>query len=183
MLKRYEKFLEELDRELQQLFAEHKKYIKCKKGCVDCCTSGEYPFSRLEAEYLMNGFMALPKRIKDEIRKNIADIKAAKADFRGERFLYNCPFLIDGECAIYARRGIVCRTFGLAYLREDNRVQLPNCANLGLNYSDVYDKDSGEIMLENPVTKDLRTDSILRGRLAEEYELECGQIRPLINWF
>ncbi len=183
MLKRYKKFLEELDRELRGYFLEQNEFIKCKKGCTDCCDSGEYPFSRLEAEYLMYGFVKLPHDVKERIRKNIADLKEQKNRFTGERFLYKCPFLIDKECALYDRRGIVCRTFGLAYLMEDNTVKLPNCANLGLNYSEVYDAAKGEILLKNPIKKDLRTDVILRSKTAEKYELECGEIRPLIDWF
>ena len=183
MLKRYENFLEEFDRELQEYFSKQKKYIKCRKGCTDCCIKGEYPFSRLEAEYLMYGFVQLDKTLKDRIRKNIADLKREKENFKGERFEYKCPFLLDGECALYERRGIVCRTFGLAYLQEDNRVRLPHCANIGLNYAEVYNAEKGEVLLNNPVKKDLRTDSILRSKTAEKYNLECGEIRPLIDWF
>lgn len=183
MLKRYEKFLEELDMELRGYFSEQKEFIKCKKGCTNCCTIGEYPFSRLEAEYLMYGFVKLPHDTKEKIRKNISEIKIQKSNFSGERFLYNCPFLIDGGCAVYERRGIVCRTFGLAYLRDNNTVKVPDCANIGLNYSEVYDAAKGEILLNKPIQKDLRTDSILRSKTAEKYELECGEIRPLIDWF
>lgn len=183
MLKRYEKFLEELDRELQGYFLKHKEYVKCKKGCTDCCAAGEYPMSRLEAEYLMYGFVKLPKETKDIIRKNISDLKIAKKNFEGERFLYKCPFLIDGVCAVYERRGIVCRTFGLAYLREDNTIKLPNCANLGLNYAENFNKETGEIYLNDPIKKELTIDGYLRSPLCEKYELECGEIRPLIDWF
>lgn len=187
MLARYEKFLKELDLELAEYFEREKAFIKCRKGCIDCCSAGEYPMSRLEAEYLMYGFVKLDKAAKDQIRKNIAELKLAKTE-RGagrqeERFLYKCPFLLDGACAVYERRGIVCRTFGLAYLRPDNTVKLPNCANLGLNYAKVFNKTTGEISLENPLKKELTIDALLKSPLAEKYELECGEIRPLIKWF
>lgn len=183
MLKRYEKFLEELDRELQGYFLKEKEFIKCKKGCTDCCSVGEYPLSRLEAEYLMHGFVTLPREIKDVIRKNISYLKIKKRDFCGERFLYKCPFLIDNACAVYERRGIICRTFGLAYLRADNTIKLPNCAALGLNYAENFNKETGEIILNDPIKKELTIDGFLRSPLAERFELECGEIRPLIDWF
>ncbi len=183
MLTKYKKFLEELDRELRGYFSEHQEYLKCKKGCTDCCESGEYPFSRLEAEYLMYGFVNLPKEIKSEIRKNIAELKILKNKFKGERFLYKCPFLVNNACTLYERRGIVCRTFGLAYLKEDNTIKLPNCTNLGLNYAEIYNPKTGEIFLENPIKKELSIDKILRNKDAENLELECGEIRPLIDWF
>lgn len=186
MLSRYEKFLKELDCELAEYFEREKAFVKCRKGCNDCCSAGEYPFSRLEAEYLMQGFVRLDKTTKNQIRENIVELKlaaAAKACSAGERFLHKCPFLIDGACAVYERRGIVCRTFGLAYLRADNTIKLPNCTNLGLNYAEVFDKQTGEINLENPIKKELTIDKLLRSPLAEKYELECGEIRPLIKWF
>ena len=53
MLARYEKFLEKFDKRLSRYFEEQCEFIKCKMGCSACCEVGEYPFSRLEAEYLM----------------------------------------------------------------------------------------------------------------------------------
>lgn len=183
MLTRYKKFLEALDVELQGYFLQHKDYIKCKKGCTDCCTIGEYPMSRLEAEYLMYGFVKLPKEVKSKIRTFIAELKIEKNNSDSERFLYKCPFLIDKACALYDRRGIVCRTYGLAYLKNDGTINLPNCANLGLNYAENFDKKTGEIFLQNPIKKELTIDKYLRSELAEKFELECGEIRPLIDWF
>ena len=51
MLKRYKLFLNEFDKKIEEYFASQQKYIRCRKGCTDCCEIGEYPFSRLEAEY------------------------------------------------------------------------------------------------------------------------------------
>lgn len=183
MLGKYENFLKEFDFELQGYFLKEKEFIKCRKGCTDCCSAGEYPMSRLEGEYLMYGFVKLPKETKALIRKNIEELKMTKKTFEGERFLYKCPFLIDDACALYERRGIVCRTFGLAYLKQDGTIKLPNCANLGLNYAQNFDSSTGEVLLSDPIKKELTIDNILRGELAEKYELECGEIRPMIEWF
>lgn len=174
MLHRYRNFLSEFDKHLEDYFKS--PYIKCKKGCADCCKIGDYPFSRLESEYLMSGFQSLPKEIKDKIRKNISNIKQSNAK------MYKCPFLIDNLCAMYDRRGIVCRTHGLAYL-YDGKIKLPECANNGLNYSEVFDKNTGEITISNPITENLRIDAVLKSPLAEQYKLEAGEIRRLIDWF
>ena len=57
MLQRYEKFLKEvLEPKLEKYFEEQCEFVKCKEGCSSCCEVGEYPFSRLELEYLMSGF-------------------------------------------------------------------------------------------------------------------------------
>lgn len=182
MLKKYEKFLKEFDNEINGYFQEQQIYIKCRKGCTDCCTLGEYPFSRLEAEYLMQGFQSLSLENRNAVRENIKKIKADKKNFSGGRFMYKCPFLINGLCSMYSRRGLTCRLFGLAYL-SDGKITLPECANSGLNYSDVFNKDTGMVYLENPVNKKLTIDTWLKTARALKYGLECGEIRPLIDWF
>lgn len=173
MLKRYEKFLAEFDAHLLELTKTQADYIKCTKGCSRCCEVGEYPFSRLEMEYLIAGFVSLPKTIQDEIRENVSKVKGKKE--------YKCPFLINNLCSLYERRGLVCRTHGLAYL-SNGAVKLPDCANYGLNYSDVYDKTTKEVSIKNVIKENLRIDEIFNSPMAQKYNLEKGQIRRLIDW-
>ena len=176
MLKRYEQFLKQLDERLDEYFQSQCEFIKCKPGCSLCCEVGEYPFSRLEAEYLMQGFIKLPKDVKQKIRYEIKALKQANPK------MYKCPFLIDKKCSVYQYRGIICRVHGLAWL-DDEQIRLPYCVNKGLNYSKVFDRETGEVFLQNPVKEHLRIDSILRSEQAQKYELECGEIRPLVKWF
>ena len=178
MLARYEKFLEKFDKRLSRYFEEQCEFIKCKMGCSACCEVGEYPFSRLEAEYLMSGYMGLPPDVKKQVKENIKRLKSENPKF------YQCPFLINHLCCVYKYRGIVCRTHGLAWFDEDEgKVKLPYCVNLGLNYSKVFDRETGEVFLQDPIKERLKINSVLRSPAAEEYKLECGEIRPLIKWF
>ncbi len=176
MLKRYEKFLENFDKKIDKYFEEQCEFIKCKPYCSLCCEIGEYPFSRLEAEYLMSGFIKLPADIQKQIKTEIKRLKSEPTK------LYRCPFLIDKLCSVYKYRGIVCRTHGLAWLDEDT-IRLPYCVNKGLNYAKVFDRKTSEVFLPNPIKEHLRIDAVLKGAKAEQYKLECGEIRPLINWF
>jgi len=92
--------------------------------------------------------------------------------------------LIDKFCYVYKYRGIVCRTHGLAWYDEnENRIRLPYCVNKGLNYAKVFDRETCEVLLQNPIKEHLRIDSLLRSSEVEEYQLECGAIRPIIEWF
>lgn len=177
MLVRYEKFLEEFDKTLNNYFDRHKQYICCKKGCSLCCEMGEYPFSRLEAEYLMKGFIELLPKTQKVIKQNIKILLENKIYAN-----YKCPFLINGECSLYKHRGLVCRAHGLAYF-DSGIVKLPECANKGLNYSSVYDSKNKELIIENPVKENLRINGIFNSPIAKKYKLECGEIRPLIKWF
>ena len=173
MLKRYEKFVAEFDRHLAELTKTQSEHIKCVQGCSRCCLTGEYPFSRLEMEYLMAGFVNLPKMIQDEVKENISWAKGKKE--------YRCPFLINDLCCLYKRRGLVCRTHGLAYL-SSGHIKLPDCANYGLNYSDVYDKTTRKVCIKNVIRESLRIDDIFSSPMAQKYDLEKGQIRRLIDW-
>ena len=98
--------------------------------------------------------------------------------------MYKCPLLINKKCCVYQYRGIVCRIHGLAWYDElENRIRLPYCVNKGLNYASVFDRETGEVFLDAPITERLRIDSILTSSQAEPYNLECGEIRPLLKWF
>ena len=176
MLKRYEKFLSNFDKLLEKFFQEQKPYIKCQPKCSACCEIGDYPFSRLEMEYLMSGFVILPKDIQDKIRENISTLKAKNPKE------YKCPFLIDKLCSLYSKRGLTCRTHGLGYLYK-GKIKLPECANDGLNYSEIYNSKNHEINLKNPIKMNLRIDGIFNSDLAKSYNLECGEIRRLLDWF
>ncbi len=172
----YSDFLKELDRRLAAFFDSQKTHIRCKPGCSGCCESGDYPMSRLDMEHIMNAFVRLPADKHERIKANIADIKANRPS------VYACPFLLDGLCAVYEHRGIVCRTHGLAYIAGDV-VKLPQCAHEGLNYSDVFNPSTNELTLQNPIKTSMRTDDILKSALAKQFKIEPEVIRPLIEWF
>lgn len=183
MLNNYEKFLEELDLVLKKLFDNHKKYIKCKKGCSICCSGGEFPYSQLEFTYLTEGFINLSNDEKRIVQNNIKNLLAEKEKFKGERFEHTCPFLINNECSVYKYRGIICRTFGLCYYDDVNKyVRLPACVNFGLNYSQVYDIENKTLNISDIPKQNLRIDIVLNNENAKKYNLKSGEIRPMLDW-
>lgn len=175
MLVKYEKFLEKFQKKIDFYFEQHKDYIYCHEGCSLCCEVGEYPFSWIEMGYLMQGFLALPDEIKETIKKNILKLHEQKQQFKGKRFEYTCPFLIEGSCSVYSHRGLTCRVYGLAHLKKDGTVNVPYCANNGLNYSKIF---KNGIFEAEPVKEVLYIDEILK-----DFDGEMGEIRPLIDWF
>lgn len=184
MLGRYEKFLKEFDEVLKCLLESQKRYLKCKKGCSKCCEKGEYPFSQIEFAYLTQGYINLPDKTKILVQQNIRNLKMDKKEFKGERFEHKCPFLINGECSVYEYRGIICRTFGLCYYDDINGyVRLPDCVHYGLNYSDFYDDKNHTLNIQDVPRVNLRIDRVLNSQLADKYNLECGEIRPKMDWF
>jgi len=151
MIEKYEKYLEIVGSYLDKYFKQQKPYIHCKEGCSLCCKCGEYPFTRLEMQYLMSGFMKLDEASKKTIREKISELKKEKQKTleNGEKFMYECPFLIDKRCSVYDYRGLICRNHGLMtmFTNKDKKetFQIPYCAREDLNYSIVYDKKRGTI--------------------------------------
>lgn len=184
MLNRYKNFLKDFDLLLSVLFENHKKYIHCKKGCSKCCSKGDYPFSQLEFAYLTQGFINIPQTTKILVQQNIRNLILNKKEFKGERFEHVCPFLINGECCVYEYRGLICRTYGICYYDDKNGyVRLPDCVNEGLNYSKYYDKNTKILQITDVPKVNLRIDRVLESELAQKYNLEHGEIRPMVDWF
>ena len=177
MFERYESFLSDLDKKLNKYFKEQSENICCKQGCSGCCEVGDYPFTQQEMMYLMEGFKNLPYDTKVLVKENLMAIKKNRVSMH---LFYKCPFLINNECSVYKYRGITCRTFGLAYMREDGMVSVPECVHDNLCYSKVYEND--ELSTE-PVKEDLSLLKITEGDLAKKYNLEFGESRSLIDWF
>ena len=157
----YEKYLEKLDKKLEEFFEMHKEHIFCKKGCSDCCEKGDYPLSQAELEYLMKGYIALDSDTKKIVQNNIKNMQEGMA----------CPFLINKSCSVYQYRPLVCRTFGLAYFYKEHVIKIPHCVEDGKNYSDVY--KNGHIKI-NPINMNLDTRYLVG--------TDCGEIHNLYDW-
>lgn len=183
MFKNYSEFIKEFDTVLKLLFTSQKKYIKCKKGCANCCSKGEYPYSQMEFAYLTQGFINLPEDKKIIIQNNIKNLIEEKQKNKNIRFEHKCPFLIENECSVYEFRGIICRTFGVCYYDDkEGYVRLPDCVFDGLNYSEYFDKETNILKITDVPMVNLRIDRVLESELAKKYKISCGEIRPLLDW-
>jgi Fe-S-cluster containining protein len=183
MFKTYQKFLYDFDNALKLIFETQKKYIKCKKGCTGCCSKGNYPFSQIEFAYLTQGFINLDDKIKQIVQNNIKELLQQKQNSKEQRFEHQCPFLINNECCVYEYRGIICRTFGVCYYDDkEGYVRLPDCVFDGLNYSDFFDLKTNTLNIKDVPLVNLRIDRVLNSELAKKYNIECGEIRSMLDW-
>ena len=191
MLNKYLEFLDYLMGSLNKYFEAQTPYIKCKRGCAKCCSNGDYPFSQLEVGLLKLGFQTLDKKTQNIIRENIKKLITAKLNHNKETvFTYECPFLLNNECSLYLYRGIICRTFGLIYIKENAKQQIPFCAYEGLNYSDILDKEKDMLMPEKmrelgieaePKAYNIHYDFLTSDKVAHAFEIEFGKRGPLID--
>ncbi len=192
MLENYIAYLMVLDEKLNRFFNEQKPYIFCRPGCSKCCRNAIYPYSRIELEYLKTGFNRLPYNIKEQIRQNIEKTINDKKNFKGEKFTYVCPFLVNDMCSVYNQRGIICRTFGLMQIYPKGGQDIPFCVELGLNYSNVYDPEKNIIskemfktlgVKEEPNAYNIAYDFLTDADFGKGFGFEFGEVKPLIDWF
>ncbi len=194
MLNNYLDYLVFIDKKLEKFFNKQKDYIFCKKGCGLCCQNAQFPYSKIEMQYLFLGAKELPKEIFDKIEANIEKILKNKKDFKGEKFVYDCPFLIDNVCSVYDFRGIICRSFGLMSIIQgtDKKNQVPFCYAKGLNYSNVIDPETKQVSAEKfkltgieeePLAFNVSYDFLTGKDFEEAFKFEFGEKKPLIDWF
>jgi len=199
MINKYEQYLNTIGASLDKFFAQQKPYIFCKEGCAICCETGEYPFSELEFQYAMIGYTELDEEKKQVIQAKVKKIKEEKKlskKVSDKKFLHECPFLLEKKCSIYKHRGIICRSYGLAYYTEDKSGKttftMPCCVDNGLNYSNVYDQETGIISSKKwaetgietePVSHNVSLDFLKNNNITKELELDFGEARAIIDWF
>ena len=194
MFKNYELYLSQINSKLEDFFERQKPYIHCKKGCAKCCKNSEFPYTRLEITYLLNGFLTLDDETKQKIENNILKTVEEKKNFKGGgKFRYDCPFLIDDICSVYPYRGVLCRTFGL--LSNDpktGKIRAPFCSHEGLNYSCFSDPEtktfSAEKIRDNKIDVDPLIFNIDYLMLTDSdfekcFNIKFGERKALIDWF
>ena len=189
-LNNYLEFLDYFQGLLNNDFADQAPYIKCKQGCAKCCQNGDYPFSEMELHYLKQGFLKLDKETQNKILDKIQELLKKHPQPTKETFMHECPFLIDNSCSVYQNRGLICRTFGLIYYKEDSKAQVPFCAFEGLNYSDVIDVEKNMITPEKveefganvePKSFNVYYHFITEERISNIYNFSYGKKAPLLD--
>ena len=198
MLQNYLLYLEYITKKIQKFFESQKAYICCKKGCSKCCRQAQFPFSKIEFEFIYMGLLELVSDIQKQVLDNIDKTIIAKQKHNEERsdekFRYDCPFLINNECSVYEYRGLVCRTFGLlTFIKgKEKELNIPFCAYEGLNYSSVIEEVQNKIT--NKGNEDRNSESeimaynldystLINEKSAGSFGVEFGEVKPLIEWF
>lgn len=190
----YVTYLNFISEKLKKFFESQKPYICCKEGCGLCCKGAQFPYSKIEAQYLLSGVLKLDEdlqnKLAEKIYKILDDMHSAP---KGEKFRYDCPFLIDNRCCVYEYRGLVCRTFGLMTKGLNDKVLVPACCfDNHLNYANVMDPETKTISTElysklnidvEPVAFNVSYEFLTDKDFERGFNFKFGEIKPLIEWF
>lgn len=194
-LQKYIEYTEVLREKLDGYFKDQKEFLKCKAGCDICCTNSYYPVTQLEYEYMRIGLNEnFNKEEKEKINQAAINIIKdrrifAKTNSNLLEYFYACPLLVNGACGIYQYRALLCRSHGLIYKDVDkpNKNNTPHCMSLGLNYSNVFDKETKQFSTEKakalgikatPKIYDLSYSVLIK----DAGNLDFGDVRMLVEW-
>jgi len=109
--------LAELYREMDQAYAQTAAaYGFACRGCQDnCCRTRFYHHTHIEAAYLLSGVFRLEAGQREMIYRRAQEIVCAQRKNLPGADRLMCPANVDGWCAIYAYRPMICRLHGLAH--------------------------------------------------------------------
>lgn len=191
-LQNYFTFLTFIQEKLDKFFEKQKPYIFCKRGCGMCCKDAQFPYSRIEMRNLLIGYSQLPPEKLQIVDDNITKVLERRKKYRGKKFLYDCPFLIDNECSIYNHRGLICRVFGLMSNGKNDKVQVPFCCFKGYNYSNVLNLRTKKVSIrkfkklgieQEPASYNMDYFSLIDPDFERGFNFKFGEVKSLIDWF
>lgn len=144
IIRKYGRFLDEANRLFSTSAEKHK--VRCKRGCHECCSSGFFDITLLDAMYLNASLKKLPAHVRRKIvsraEEQLDVLEKKQAFFRNDPILYDqkaidvvsrrsmrvhCPALENGRCLIYDYRPHICRIFGPTIRGKRRAVHLEGC--------------------------------------------------------
>lgn len=189
----YKKYLNTLQKILDEYFEEQKEYLCCKEGCSYCCEKGTYPYTKVEIDYILLGVLKLPKEEQEIIADRILKLKEEYLKCKeNDKFMHKCPFLRDdGLCSVYEYRGIICRTFGILQITEKSNIYMPFCQSLGLNYAKVYDDEKRKFDMSKvkelgyknyPIPHLVSMKTLISENVFEGENVDFGEPKAMMEW-
>jgi uncharacterized protein len=145
--------------------------MQCGRGCDSCCHVRLSVFS-IEARRIEAALCELSTRDPDlrlRVRRQADDPKARD----------HCPMLVDGACAIYDERPVICRSHGLPIGLEgdDGAPEVHWCS---LNFEDA-DPPAASVLQLDAVNKPLSVMALMwdgRGERVDLAALALAQDEP-----
>lgn len=143
-IERYRTLVEDVEREFRRNRRRHGKRIRCAAGCDECC-SHIFSISEIEAGEVSRAVKGLPSEqrklleekaaaylpARDAVMKRSGYIQA-RGNLPTPETRLACPALMDGRCAIYEQRPLICRKYGMPLVHPEQPGRVFACE---LNFS------------------------------------------------
>lgn len=136
---RYLEIVAAVDNEFSRNRRLHGEKIQCRPGCTDCCYQ-LFQITEVEAAHISTGMKSLPARQSETLRERARVYIEARRKLvteNGEPEAWGrlppagtrlaCPALVDGVCAIYDFRPLMCHKFGMPLFNPDKPDQIFAC--------------------------------------------------------
>jgi len=145
IVKNYSTFLQLTSEQFNE--AAQKSRVSCLRGCHECCSSGFFDITLLDALHIRDSLKKVPapirKRVVDRANEQLDILEKKGAFSRKDPLLktlasidsisrrsakMRCPALDDnGSCLIYEFRPHICRIFGPTVRGPRRAVRLEGC--------------------------------------------------------
>lgn len=151
-----------IDEHFEAAYDRSQDEMRCGRGCDACCYVRLSVFS-IEAQGIERSLAELAQRapaLRERVRRQADDPAAAE----------HCPMLVDGACAIYDDRPLICRSHGLPIaLDGDHEGEVHWCE---LNFVDAAPPSASVLRLE-AVNKPLSVMALMWDEQATRIDLAC----------
>jgi Fe-S-cluster containining protein len=121
----YEEIAVDTWREFQRNRRRYGRKIRCATGCTDCCHH-LFSITEIEAAEISRAVKRLPADVRPPLIQQAKMYERARREImlrhgyiqaRGNlpspETRLACPALVDGRCAVYDSRPLICRKYGM----------------------------------------------------------------------
>ena len=138
--------------------------MQCREGCTDCCHH-VFHITEVEAAEVSRGVKSLPAETRRRLAENARAYLPARDELmRRHGFIQAwgslprpetrlaCPALVEGACALYEHRPLICRKFGMPIHHPEQPGRIFAC-ELNFRTGEAFE-DSGLVQIQTSLAKD-----------------------------
>lgn len=107
-----------VDQFFSKIEGKYKSELKCKVGCTQCCHV-DLSISQAESSLIEEWLEQKNDDEKDELKKIWGQAQPLGKSYTSDSSK-PCAFLYDGKCSIYEVRPVICRSHGIALIRQSD---------------------------------------------------------------
>jgi len=185
---RYLDIVASVDEEFARNRRLYGEKIQCRAGCTECCYQ-LFQITEIEAAHISEGIRKLEPEKREALRTRALGYTEARRKLvteQGEPESWGnlppsgtrlaCPALIEGVCAIYEFRPLMCHKFGMPLYNPDKPDQVFACELNFKNGEEIDDSKLIQIQTSlHRAWKELQSDYNRAGRYRDPEPLTVAR--------